>query len=280
MFFNPSSDRQKLKQNKLHTFTKRATTARETKNREKNLSTILANAFKLLQSGDKVLQTCKYPLALSDIHGNMRPSNKSTFKEAIKKLPTLSSMYCYNCPFNLDPYPVALFIDFLYFVHIPPPNHILTYKDFAKHLWNEAVELYVKEYNIGEVYIVVDKPEFLPPPRQIVHKSRKSKTKPIPFCMPQIGDMDDIFHGKEYTTLLTDIEFKSQLLAYVFHQFINFAATSCVPVIVIDSPSFDSVKVVRDRSICNLNRNEHGEADYAIWYHVTKSSVSKTLIFV
>ena len=90
--------------------------------------------------------------------------------------------------------------------------------------------------------------------------------------------MDNIFHGTEYTTLLTDIEFRSQLLAYVFHQFIKFAATSCVPVIVIDSPSFDSVKVVHDRSICNLNRNEHGEADYAIWYHVTKSSVSKTLV--
>ena len=43
---------------------------------------------------------------------------------------------------------------------------------------------------------------------------------------------------------------------------------------ILQNWSIDSVKVVCDISIYNLNRNEHGEADYAIWYHVTKSCVS------
>ena len=52
----------KKRNSKLKTFTKRIKTARENKNREKNLSEILSNAYTLLQAGEKVVQTCKFPL--------------------------------------------------------------------------------------------------------------------------------------------------------------------------------------------------------------------------
>ena len=41
------------------------------KNSEKNLSTILSNAFRIIQSGPNVVQTSLYPLALCDINGIM-----------------------------------------------------------------------------------------------------------------------------------------------------------------------------------------------------------------
>lgn len=83
---------QTKRKSKLKTFTKK-TTWRETRAKEKNLSTILSNAFHLLQSSGNIVQTCKYPLAISDINGSMRPSNKSTFKDAIKNIPTLANMF-------------------------------------------------------------------------------------------------------------------------------------------------------------------------------------------
>ena len=72
---DPSEKAAKPSRSKLKTFTKKNFITRQVKTREKNLSSILANAFKLLQSGLKVVQTCKYPLAISDVEGNMRPDN-------------------------------------------------------------------------------------------------------------------------------------------------------------------------------------------------------------
>ncbi len=47
---------------------------------------------------------------------------------------------------------------------------------------------------------------------------------------------------------------------------------------MIDSPAFGSVKIVRQGVMCDLIANEHGEADYAVWYHVIRCSLNNVLI--
>ena len=68
---------------KISAFTVKLSTRRQMKNCEKSLSTILSNAFRLIQSGPNVVQTSPYPLTLCDINGIMRPSHKSSFRDAL-----------------------------------------------------------------------------------------------------------------------------------------------------------------------------------------------------
>lgn len=51
-----------------------------------------------------------------------------------------------------------------------------------------------------------------------------------------------------------------------------------MPFVVIDSPSFANVSVVRNGSVMHMPMNEHGEADYVIRYHVARSQVLNTLV--
>lgn len=52
-----------------------ASTKRESKRREQELNNIAKNAMEILQANKITAQTSPYPLAISDIHGDMR--NKS-----------------------------------------------------------------------------------------------------------------------------------------------------------------------------------------------------------
>ena len=57
------------KRSKLKTFTYKTSTQQQTKTKEKNLSTILSDAFRLIQASSSVVQVSPYPLALSDVEG-------------------------------------------------------------------------------------------------------------------------------------------------------------------------------------------------------------------
>lgn len=113
-FLEPANTK-KVKCSKLNTFTQKASTLRQTRNKEINLSIILSNAFKIIQSGSDVVQTSQLLLALSDINGNLRPCQKSDFRNVLKSNANLSNMFLNVCDFN-NPGPVALYVDFLYFL--------------------------------------------------------------------------------------------------------------------------------------------------------------------
>ncbi len=114
---------------------------------------------------------------------------------------------------------------------MPPAVHVCTYKDFSIHLWNEAFVFYVNKYAIREVYIIIDKPDFLPPSRSIVHRNRyDSKCRSTPLCVPNISDNENIFHGSEYAAVLGDQEYKAQLIKYLSDKFLEFAILSNLPV--------------------------------------------------
>lgn len=212
----------------------------------------------------------------------MRKNNKSSFKDAIKLFPCVHSMFKDVCPYVNMCEPVAIYVDFLYFLHMPPPVNVATYNEFSEYLWRKIVGNYTSKYNIKEFYIIIDKPNYLPPPRSIVHKSRYGKNKSIPLSIPDISDNGNMYHSAEYTTFLGDQEYKNKIICYLSNKFIQFAllSTSHLPAlrIVIDSPAFDHVKCLEHGQQSDLVSNEHGEADYAIWYHVIRSPVNNIVV--
>ena len=179
--------------------------------------------------------------------------------------------------FNHTSGPLALYVDLLYFIHMPPPASASTYLEFAVHLWNIAIKTYIQHFSVEEIYIVIDKPDFLPPPRTLVHVQRQ-KGNVVPLCIPNIKDGEQLCYGAEYSSLLGDKEYKAQLNKYLCTKFLEFALTANVPVFVVDSPAFPKVYMLCNGSLRLLPSNEHGEADYAIWYRVIRSSTSNTMI--
>ena len=230
------------KRSKLKTFTYKTSTQRQTKTKEKNLSTILSNAFRLIQASSSVVQVSPYPLALSDVEGRMRPSNKSTFRDAMLGHNMMSHLFINACSFGISD-PIALYVDFLYFLHMPPPPNIVTYCDLALHLWNKAIKRFLSQYNV-EVYIIVDKPDYLPPPRYIVHdqRARANRGSLVPVSHSTIEDNTAVYHGSQYTSMFCDIEYKSSLISYLCHKFLEYCHS--IPFTVIDSPAFPYVCLV------------------------------------
>ena len=126
---------------------------------------------------------------------------------------SLSPMFLNECIFNITSGPIALYLDFLYYIHIPPPVTVNTYLDLAVNIWNIAVKSFINQFNVEEIYVVIDKPAFLPPPRDLVHKQRSKKASSVPLCTPTIiKDSEHISYGSEYTSLLTDEMYKSELI--------------------------------------------------------------------
>ena len=74
------------------------------------------------------------------------------------------------------------------------------------------------------LYIVIDKPDFLPPPRSIVHKSRAStqKSDQDSIVEPVVADEYEIPHGKAYSSMLAKCtEFKAELIEYMTSKFLT-----------------------------------------------------------
>ena len=102
IFLN-ATDKRKISAPKLKTFSVKLSTRRQMKNHEKNLSTILSNAFRIIQSGPNLVQTSPYPSALCDINGIMRPSHKSSFIDALSSNAALTEMFKDTLNFNFFP---------------------------------------------------------------------------------------------------------------------------------------------------------------------------------
>ena len=62
------------------------------------------------------------------------------------------------------------------YLHMPPPSHITTFEQYAAHLWSMCVQTFKTRLNPSQIYIVVDKPQHLPPPRDLVRTLRSNKT--------------------------------------------------------------------------------------------------------
>ena len=77
--------------------------------------------MEILQAHGITAQTCPYPLAISDIHGNMRSSQKSQFLTTLTRCINFDQAVSTTCPLVLNPPPdLVVIIDLLYFLHMPP----------------------------------------------------------------------------------------------------------------------------------------------------------------
>ena len=125
---------------KLATFIFKATTVRESKKREQELTNITKNAMEIRQANRICTQTSPYPLAMADIQGNMRSSQKSKFLDTLTQCLQFDQAVTGACPMlTHPPQDPCVIIDMLYYIHMPLPPHVTTFDEFFDHLWNLTV---------------------------------------------------------------------------------------------------------------------------------------------
>ena len=270
---------------KLLTFTHRSKTTREGKRREQELTNIAKNAMSILQANGITAQTSPYPLAIADIHGQMHSSPKSQFLTSLSSCIQFDKVVSTSCPIlSSPPHDLSVIVDLLYFIHMPPPPSVITFHDYFHLLWQQTVGKYVFKHKALYLYIVIDKPDFLPPPRAIVHRSRTNtqKSNLASAVEPVVTDDSLIPHEKAYSSILAKCpQFKVKLLEYITSKYQTQAVSStkqCHFSVILDSPSLSSLSTIQGGCMRNSESNEYGEADYAIWHHCIHSQSNNVLI--
>ena len=259
----------------MNTFTTRAISNTEQNSRVKQLEEINRNALQALKAGGITVQTSPFPLALATISGSARTGSKSTMRSVLQKQIEFQACFTNNHPTNLDNF--SLITDFMCYIHMPPPSNTATYSEYFNYLWNISMN-----HNATSIIYVFDKPNYLPPPRQIVHENRaKGKSKTHNF-QQIIDDNSPIPHNREYTSLLTVQEYKSRLIQYLTNKLIykciqeSNKTTSLS--FIIDSPALSSVAHIQDGNLNIGEQNEHGEGDVGVWYHCLLRSEQKIML--
>ena len=100
-------------------------------------------------------------------------------------------------------------------------------------------------------------------------------------CIPPVAADTYILHSSDYSSALCVPEYKSNLINFLSQQFIFFAlsaTTNSDITIMIDSPSFNFPIRIAHKKTTSLPQNQHGEADYAVWYHAINSQSLNILL--
>ncbi len=194
---------------------------------------------------DPTPQVHPFPLAIADMDGSMRPSSKSEILQVIQS--RFGDMFSDQYMFP-DSGQVCVIVDFLYYLHMPPPDHLRTYAHYCTYLWNRAVSA----QRSCTVYVVIDNPDFLPPPRELVHKARASKHKGTTPVLPHISEENAMPGSRDFTALLTSADFKACLIRYISQKFVKKARASPNLTLVLDSPAYDTTIMVQHGDVSNL----------------------------
>ena len=117
----------------------------------------------------------------------------------------------------------------------------------------------------------------MPPPRNIVHELRRANVNTHTNTLSKLSITDDdVLHGSHYASFISDKGYKSLLVEYLCKKILEISLKYNIPLFVIDSQAIHSA--VRLQKVISMPLNEHGEADYAIWYHVARSTVQNSLV--
>jgi hypothetical protein len=266
---------------KLRTFSSKPAIPRAQKSKMKQITNIATNAMRLLQSHGIMAQTSDYPLAMANLDGTMRKANKAEFRSSLCKHTEFTGAFITTSPTLCN----TFIIDFLYFIHIPPPPDVANYSTYFSYLWERAIDKLGIKRGFNCIYIVFDKPDFLPPPRTLVHQSRAEKVGKLNDQPYPIADNQEIPHNG-FTALLSLKEYKADLVQYISFKLTSKSVlTSGVEEItfIIDSPSAPSPFLITQGSIQQhpppSPPNQHGEADYAVWHHTIHSPSRNIVIF-
>ncbi len=208
---------------------------------------------------------------------DVRKGTKSTFLSALQAHPSFLPAFVDSCPLLVTPREsgndVCIIIVFLYYAHAPTPE-IVSFYDFSS-LWTKIVQKYAFYYKCTRVYLVIDKPEYLPPPRRLLHQSR-SQESGVSLLTPKVLDSAPIPHGKNYTALLSSSTFKANLIHFYTEHFItrSIHATKTCP-FELDSPSLPLPVLVSNGVATNQPPNKHGEA---MWHHAIHTPFNHIVI--
>ena len=273
----PTELKQKRRRQKLKSFTIPKASTKKISTRLNQPTLLLSSAYKSLLSPNRgYKQTFPLPLAICNPDGKMRPCNKSMFKDAVQKLFPTTQIFVPQCPILHSPH--DLIVDFLYVLHQPPPPHITTFSCYAKYLWERIVLKLGIHRGAKVIRIVVDKPEYLPKPRDLLHDKRSGNTGILNADDCNIRDDQIIPTCTKYQQKLANANLKQKLISYIMNQFIKFGSDNPMPVqIILDYADLDcpcSVYLGGKSSLLML-KNTNGEADYNVWYHCMASTCSK-----
>ena len=174
----PTEQRQKRRRQKLKTFTVRKDTTKRLNTRLKQATMLLSSAYSGLQTSNPGhTQTFPLPLALCTPHGEIRTCAKSKFRDVLTDIFPSSSVFIPQCPL-LPPHYTdhELIVDFLFLLHQPPPPDIQTFAQYSHYIWDRVVFKLGMRIGAKVIRIIVDKPAFLPKPRDLLHHQRTSRT--------------------------------------------------------------------------------------------------------
>ena len=119
-----------------------------------------------MSPGSGFKQTYPFPLALCSPNGAIRPCSKRTFRDValsvLSGVPGSASLshdpFVTTCSFFTNPpSDLEMLLDFLFFLHQPPPPDICTLAAFSDYVWDRIV----LKLGIGRgatvIRIIVDK---------------------------------------------------------------------------------------------------------------------------
>ena len=117
----------------------------------------------------------------------------------------------------------------------------------------------------------------------VLHSERHKKVKSGVKITKNISDTEKILHGDMYVGALADTAFKSQLISYLCHYFLEKGKNVLKPgqSLIIDSDAMgNSPKCSEFGSVITLHSrtNNKGEADCGVWFHAKVSQCDNILV--
>ena len=198
-------------------------------------------------------------------------------------LRTLFPSFCTTLlPWTIANDDTEVILDFLKFLHMPPHQAVGTYRELCDYVWQNVICLYGFDRGAKVVTLVIDKPNYLPLIRDLIHDERKATHLPF-ICPPHIKDNDKVPHGQNFASALSNKFYKQMLINYMCTYLCEKARQSLVEnkCLIIDSPTYDQVpRMVKNGEVSSAisRKNNKVEADIAIWWHVKFSHCKQILV--
>ena len=161
-------------------------------------------------------------------------------------------------------------MDFLYVLHQTPPPHITTFSCYAKYLWDKIVIKHGVQRGAEVIRIIVDKPAYLPKPRDLLHQKRSGITGKLNLDDCTIADDELIPQCNRYQQMLANGNLKQSLISYIMTKFTKFGSDDPMTIqLILDYQDLDCPCSIYmgGRSDLTMLKNKNGEADYNLCFN-------------